>query len=113
MRQWLAAALAVLTLTGPALAEPPHHHEWIYRGHRWPRFHEPYVPPPGWVRHAWRHGERLPPPYLAPRYVIVDWRRHHLRRPPPGYEWVRVGADILLVAAATGLIAEVIHHAYE
>ncbi|MDB5434715.1 MAG: putative integral rane protein [Phenylobacterium sp.] len=112
MRRLLAAALAALTVTGPAFAKPPPHY-WTYHGHRWARFHEPYAPPPGWVRHEWRRGERLPPAYFVPEYVIVDWRAHHLHRPPPGYEWVRVGEDLILVGIATGLIAEVIHDAFE
>ncbi|MDB5459340.1 MAG: putative integral rane protein [Caulobacteraceae bacterium] len=112
MRRLFATALAVVMLGGSALAMPPPHY-WRYHGHRWARFNEPYAPPPGWVRHDWRRGERLPPGYLAPEYVIADWRAHHLHRPPRGYHWVRVGADLVLAGVATGLIAEVIHDAFE
>jgi Ni/Co efflux regulator RcnB len=112
MRRLFVAVLAAVTLAGPAVAEPRPHY-WTYHGHHWPRFHEPYAPPPGWAPHEWRRGERLPPAYFVPEYVVVDWRAHHLRRPPPGYEWVRVGTDLILVGIATGLIAEVIHDAFE
>jgi hypothetical protein len=45
MRRLLAAALAALTVTGPAFAKPPPHY-WTHHGHHWARFHEPYAPPP-------------------------------------------------------------------
>jgi Ni/Co efflux regulator RcnB len=50
----------------------------------------------------WRRGSR----YYGPRVVYRDWGRYHLRRPPPGYEWVREGNRLVLIAAATGIIAE-------
>lgn len=54
----------------------------------------------------WARGERLPPSYWG---YGVDYRRHHLRRPPSGYRWVRVNDDYVLAAIATGLILEVIN----
>jgi Ni/Co efflux regulator RcnB len=50
----------------------------------------------------WRRGGR----YYGPRVVYRDWGRYHLRRPPPGYEWVREGNRLVLIAAATGIIAD-------
>lgn len=38
----------------------------------------------------------------------VDYREHHLSRPPQGQRWVQVGADYVLIAIATGLIASII-----
>jgi len=38
----------------------------------------------------------------------VDYRRHHLRQPPYGYEWRRVDDNYVLAAIATGLIASII-----
>lgn len=54
----------------------------------------------------WTRGQYLPPAYRG--YVVEDYRRYHLRPPPYGYYWTRVGDDYLLTAAATGLIFEVI-----
>ncbi|WP_404990152.1 RcnB family protein [Caballeronia sp. LZ065] len=31
-----------------------------------------------------------------------------MRQPPRGYQWVGVGADYLLVAVASGIIAQVV-----
>ena len=56
--------------------------------------------------HRWRRGQRLDHRYGAWR--SVDWRRHHLHRPPRGYHWVRQGDDYVLAALTTGLIASVI-----
>jgi Ni/Co efflux regulator RcnB len=56
--------------------------------------------------HNMHRGERLPSRYRTHQYVVDDWRTHHLRRPPRGQHWVQVGADYVLVAAATGLIVQ-------
>ncbi len=56
--------------------------------------------------HHWARGERLPREYWGGQYVVGDWRARHLRPPPRGYHWVRVGNDYVLAAIATGLIAD-------
>ncbi|QSN63826.1 RcnB family protein (plasmid) [Caballeronia sp. M1242] len=56
----------------------------------------------------WHKGDRLSSEYRDHQYVVDDWRGHGLRQPPRGYQWVGVGADYVLVAAATGLIAQVV-----
>jgi Ni/Co efflux regulator RcnB len=38
----------------------------------------------------------------------VDYRQHHLRKPPPGYEWRESNGQFILAAVATGLIASII-----
>jgi Ni/Co efflux regulator RcnB len=42
------------------------------------------------------------------RGVHVDYRAHHLRTPPRGYEWREVDGNYVLAAVATGLIASII-----
>jgi Ni/Co efflux regulator RcnB len=42
------------------------------------------------------------------RGVHVDYRARHLRTPPRGYEWRQVDGNLVLAAAATGLIASII-----
>jgi Ni/Co efflux regulator RcnB len=56
----------------------------------------------------WRRGARIPPEYRNRQYVVQDWQAHHLRPPPPGHQWVQVGSDYVLVAVATGIIAELL-----
>lgn len=85
-------------------------HNGYYYNNRW--FYGPppsayYSSPqyrPGYA--AWRRGSNLPPYYRS--YVVHDYGRYHLRRPPPGYAWYRVGDDYLLAAIASGLIFDII-----
>jgi Ni/Co efflux regulator RcnB len=58
--------------------------------------------------HAFHRGERLPAEYRHKQYVVNDWRGHHLSAPPHGYHWVQTGADYVLVAVATGIIAQLL-----
>jgi Ni/Co efflux regulator RcnB len=58
--------------------------------------------------HEFRRGGRLPNEFRGRQYVVDDWRNHHLNAPPRGYHWVQTGADYVLVAIATGLIAQVL-----
>jgi Ni/Co efflux regulator RcnB len=74
--------------------------------------------PPSWAnnRHdaprdygrRWNRGDRLPPQYRDRQYIVNDWRGHHLSAPPRGYYWVQNGSDYLLVAVATGIIAQLL-----
>jgi Ni/Co efflux regulator RcnB len=87
-------------------------HNGYYYNNRWS-----YGPPPqayygrpgfrpGYS--SWRRGGYLPPYYRDRGYVISDYERYHLRRPPRGYYWYRAGDDYLLAAVASGLIFDVI-----
>jgi Ni/Co efflux regulator RcnB len=43
------------------------------------------------------------------RYTPVPWQQYHyLYAPPPGYYWVQADGRYLLVAAATGLVMNII-----
>ena len=56
-------------------------------------------------RSHWRNGQRYGD---WRKHQRVDWRRHHLRRPGSGQEWIRVGNDYLLVSMMSGVIAGII-----
>ena len=58
--------------------------------------------------HAFHRGERLPAEYRHRNYVVDDWRGHQLSAPPRGYHWVQTGGDYVLVAVATGIIAQLL-----
>ena len=61
--------------------------------------------PPGQAK-KWRIGQPLPREviyYDLPPALIVQ-----IGAPPPGYRYVRVAADILLIAVGTGLVVEAI-----
>lgn len=53
-------------------------------------------------------GDRLPQNHRRPQYVVDDWRGHKLPPPGRGQQWVQVGADYVLIAIATGIIASVV-----
>lgn len=63
----------------------------------------------GWgPEHDLHRGQRLPERYRDHVYVVDHWRAHHLSRPRRGQHWVQVGADYVLVSAATGLIVSAV-----
>lgn len=62
---------------------------------------------------GWYHrGGRVPEEYYHDRRYYVDYHTYHLAPPPPEHVWVRSDTgDFLLVAVATGVIADmVINH---
>jgi Ni/Co efflux regulator RcnB len=65
--------------------------------------------PGGYVTPTFRHwgrGQILPSTSRV--QPIYDFRPYHLRRPPYGYQWYRVGGDFILASIGAGLIFEVI-----
>lgn len=59
-------------------------------------------------RHDLYVGRLAPAYYRTPHYVVRDWHVHRLAAPPRGYHWVQAGADYLLVAIGSGMIAQVV-----
>jgi Ni/Co efflux regulator RcnB len=57
--------------------------------------------------HHWRRGQRMGYNDWNGAQV-VDYRQHHLRQPPRGYEWRQSNGQYVLAAVATGLIASII-----
>jgi Ni/Co efflux regulator RcnB len=57
--------------------------------------------------HNWRKGGRIETRDWR-RGQRVDYRRHHLRSPPRGYEWRQVDGRYVLAAVATGVILSVL-----
>jgi Ni/Co efflux regulator RcnB len=67
---------------------------------------------PGWAAdqgagHSFHRGERMGYNDWSGAQP-VDYRRHHLRRPPNGYEWRQSNGQFILAAVATGLVASVL-----
>jgi Ni/Co efflux regulator RcnB len=84
-----------------------------WRGRRGRDFDDgAYRRPPGYYYRSWRRGERLPIAFRAPAYVIPDAAYYHLAPPPPGYYWVRVDNNAVLAAIATGVVFDVVTHAF-
>lgn len=55
-----------------------------------------------------RRGGYIPREYRNRQYVVSNYRAYRLAPPPRGQQWVQVGGDYVLVAIATGLIANII-----
>ena len=86
-----SALLAVAVLANTAAVADDHGHD----AHA-------YVHHPDWRKGAKIHDEDWK------RGEPVDYRTHHLRAPPRGYEWREVDGNFVLAAVATGVIASVV-----
>jgi Ni/Co efflux regulator RcnB len=59
---------------------------------------------------GWRRGAYVPVGYRG--YYVQDWGYYGLRAPPRGYRWIYADGNFVLMAAATGLIADLVIHGY-
>ena len=65
----------------------------------------------GWKRQHYRRGERIEVVHVERHYYVDDYHHHRLRQPPRGHRWIRTDdGRYLLVAVATGIIADVLLH---
>jgi Ni/Co efflux regulator RcnB len=63
--------------------------------------------PPGQAK-KWRMGRPLPREviyYHVPQPLVLQ-----IGAPPPGYRYVRVSSDILMIAIGTGMVVDAIHN---
>ena len=118
MKRLLIFAIAAALLSGSALAvaspQDEHGHgddkHWDDRDHG----HNPKDEGrhdngkhKGWDKQAYRRGERLPDRYYDRDYYVTDYERYHLRRPDPGYRWVRADdGGFYLTVVANGIIVD-------
>lgn len=81
-------------------------HGWRGGGH----FRAPsYRYPSGFGYQRWSFGAFLPGVFLAPDYLIGSYWTYGLPAPPPGYHWIRVGPDALLVRYGDGYVLDVVY----
>jgi Ni/Co efflux regulator RcnB len=67
-----------------------------------------YRAPYGYYVRTWGFGEFLPRGWYGENYWVGDFLDYGLPYPPPGYEWVRVGGDALMIDRYTGRIVQVV-----
>ena len=113
MKRLLTGAVALALVAGTSAMAQPSHDD---RGDR--RSDQSYSQSRGDGQGAegyqrrgnhWARGQRLPQEYYRDRSHDVDYRSHHLRRPPAGYRWVRTDDNnYALIAVTSGLIASLI-----
>lgn len=104
MKRILSAALALSLLGGTAAMAQPygdHRNDNNRHDQRVDNRHD------NRQAHRWTRGQRLPNTYYT-RSHYVDYRKHHLRQPPRGYQWVQVDNNYAMVALASGLISQII-----
>ena len=70
----------------------------------------------GWAHdqgagHQWKRGQRMGYNDWSSAQP-VDYRQHHLRQPPRGYEWRESNGSYVLAAVTTGVIASIIASSY-
>jgi Ni/Co efflux regulator RcnB len=107
-KKYLLTALlsACLAASGAAMAQE--HHDDNH-GHEQADHHDDHHDERGaGPRHDMHKGDHLAPEYRGNKYVVSDWRGHHLSAPPRGYHWVNAGGDYVLVAVASGVIADLL-----
>lgn len=77
-----------------------HDHDDDHRGHDRGRKN-------GHYKHDYRRGVV----YVERRVYVDDYDRYHLHAPPPGHRWVRSDdGRYVLIAVATGIIADILLH---
>jgi Ni/Co efflux regulator RcnB len=84
--------------------------QWHFQNRPSHRYHwrgQSYVQPYGFYPHSWAYGEILPWGWYTPNYYIDDWSYYGLEPAPYGCEWVREGADAVLVDVYTGRVLSV------
>jgi Ni/Co efflux regulator RcnB len=88
-----------------------------YRDQHWEavaRYPAPrdYLPPADFEVIVYEPGMPLPQPWIRNEY-IVEHRPYGLPPPPPGHHWMQVDDDVVLVALASGLIADFVYDLFE
>lgn len=104
MKRIFTAAIAVFLISGAgagAASAQPHD------DHRGSDDHHGSFDHRGGPHHNWRRGGRIDRDDWS-RGQRFDYRAHHLRRPPRGYEWREVDGNYVLAAVATGIIADIL-----
>lgn len=73
----------------------------VFRGHDHRAYYNARGP-------QFKRGGYIPREFRNQQYRVVDYRSYRLSAPPRGHQWVQVGADYVLIAIATGLIAHIV-----
>jgi Ni/Co efflux regulator RcnB len=89
-------------------------HQFNWRGRAFARVHAaPFLYPSGFAYQRWTVGAIMPALLLAPEFFYPDWEALGLDPPPPYYQWVRYGPDLLLVNLTTGEVTDTIYDVFE
>ncbi len=88
-------------------------HYFTIGGQSHPQFAAgPYYWPQGYGYMRYSIGDSFPQQFWLQQYFINDVADYGLQPPPPGYQWVRFGPDLMLVNLGSGAIAQVAYGAF-
>lgn len=76
------------------------------------RHRHAWRPPYGYYDRNWGFGDVLPRGWYGSGYWLADPWRFDLPLPPPGFDWVRVGYDALLVDQYSGRVVQVVRNVF-
>ena len=61
---------------------------------------------PGYVKHSeWKKGYHMKQEDWARGVRVDDWKAHHLRQPPSGYEWRTIDGNYVMANINTGVVS--------
>ncbi len=112
MKRLIAATLSLtlLAATGSAFAAPPHHDDRDNHDRHDQRDDRDHGPSRGHDRHdPPRRGGHLDKDHRGA--YVSDYKRHGLHAPQRGQQWRKVDDRYVLIAVASGLIADVVLNA--
>jgi Ni/Co efflux regulator RcnB len=99
------STLSAALLAGPAFAQGQDDH----RDNRDQSYHNDADHRDSYVRHDdWKKGYHMRQEDWSRGQRVEDWRTHHLRRPPRGYEWRSVDGNYVLADINTGIVNTVV-----
>jgi Ni/Co efflux regulator RcnB len=108
MKRLLSAALLGFVFLSPmAVAAKDHHHDRHHYDDDDDDGDHDNGRHNGWHKHDYRRGVV----YVEHRVYVDDYRHYDLAPPPPGHRWVRSDdGRYILIAVATGVIADILLH---
>lgn len=87
--------------------------QFYFRGRYRPSIRvSPYYWPRGYNYTRWTIGAFLPSIFFSTQYYFNDYYNYGITPPPPGYQWVRYGPDLLLVDPYTREVVDVVYGAF-
>ena len=82
----------------------------VYRSSH--RYRHAWRPPVGFYSRSWGYGDYLPRSWYGGDYWIIDPWQYDLPLPPPGFDWVRVGDDAVLIDRFSGRVVQVVRYIF-
>jgi Ni/Co efflux regulator RcnB len=106
MHKLMIGACALALLAGSAASAQPHDQGDASHQGQMGGGHAGWAADRGGAQH-WKRGQHMGYNDWQGAQA-VDYRQHHLRQPPRGYEWRESNGQYILAAVATGVIASII-----